>query len=214
MKNFNINKNSTQSGRSMIEMLGVLAIVGGLSVGGIAGYSKAMTKFKINKTADQISQIVTNIRTLYAQQTTYAGLNGQTAYQMKIIPDELGSPNNDWCGSFTNAFGSKTQVFSEKKFENGGWNEAFAVAVIDLPKEACVSLATMDWGTSSSSGLIGIVVGNPSTPVPVYADNCTDNISWGDVHCSKDGPMNVAAAANACKCDYDDCGISITWKFY
>ena len=37
-------------GRSMIEMLGVLAIVGVLSVGGIAGYSKAMTKWKINKT--------------------------------------------------------------------------------------------------------------------------------------------------------------------
>ena len=31
-------------GRSMIEMLGVLAIVGVLSVGGIAGYSKAMEK--------------------------------------------------------------------------------------------------------------------------------------------------------------------------
>ena len=29
-------------GRSMIEMLGVLAIIGVLSVGGIAGYSKAM----------------------------------------------------------------------------------------------------------------------------------------------------------------------------
>ena len=35
------------AGRSMIEMLGVLAIIGVLSVGGIAGYSKAMTKFKI-----------------------------------------------------------------------------------------------------------------------------------------------------------------------
>ena len=30
-------------GRSMIEMLGVLAIIGVLSVGGIAGYSKAMS---------------------------------------------------------------------------------------------------------------------------------------------------------------------------
>ena len=50
MNDKNINKNSTQSGRSMIEILGVLAIVGVLSVGGIAGYSKAMEKFKINKT--------------------------------------------------------------------------------------------------------------------------------------------------------------------
>ena len=32
----------TQSGRSMVEMLGVLAIIGVLSVGAIAGYSKAI----------------------------------------------------------------------------------------------------------------------------------------------------------------------------
>ena len=44
----NLNR-SEQNGRSMVEMLGVLAIIGVLSVGGIAGYSKAMTKFKINK---------------------------------------------------------------------------------------------------------------------------------------------------------------------
>ena len=50
----NIYKNE-QNGRSMVEMLGVLAIIGVLSVGGIAGYSKAMTKFKINKSMDQIS---------------------------------------------------------------------------------------------------------------------------------------------------------------
>ena len=46
------------AGRSMIEMLGVLAIIGVLSVGGIAGYSKAMEKFKINKTLEQYSYLV------------------------------------------------------------------------------------------------------------------------------------------------------------
>ena len=47
-------RTTIQDGRSMIEMLGVLAIIGVLSVGGIAGYSKAMMKFKINKTIDQM----------------------------------------------------------------------------------------------------------------------------------------------------------------
>ena len=46
----NLLKKNDQTGRSMVEMLGVLAIIGVLSVGGIAGYSKAMTKFKITKT--------------------------------------------------------------------------------------------------------------------------------------------------------------------
>ena len=41
-----------EKGRSMIEMLGVLAIIAVLTVGGIAGYSKAMEKWKINKTLE------------------------------------------------------------------------------------------------------------------------------------------------------------------
>ncbi len=45
-------------GRSMIEMLGVLAIIGVLSVGGIAGYSKAMEKYKLNKTVEEYSYVI------------------------------------------------------------------------------------------------------------------------------------------------------------
>ena len=48
-------------GRSMIEMLGVLAIIGVLSVGGIAGYSKAMEKFKLNKTINEYSYLIYGI---------------------------------------------------------------------------------------------------------------------------------------------------------
>ena len=49
------------AGRSMIEMLGVLAIVGVLSVGGIAGYSKAMTKFKVNKLIEEYNMLITGL---------------------------------------------------------------------------------------------------------------------------------------------------------
>ena len=45
-------------GRSMIEMLGVLAIIGVLSVGGIAGYSKAMENFKVNKIVSEYNMLV------------------------------------------------------------------------------------------------------------------------------------------------------------
>ncbi|MBQ8870484.1 MAG: hypothetical protein IJ019_03815, partial [Alphaproteobacteria bacterium] len=47
-----------ETGRSMVEMLGVLAIIGVLSVGGIAGYSKAMFKYKLNKQTEQIGSIL------------------------------------------------------------------------------------------------------------------------------------------------------------
>ena len=69
-----IMRTTEESGRSMVEMLGVLAIVGVLSIGGIAGYSKAMAKYKINKTLDQLSMIITNVRTTFGNQSSYKGL--------------------------------------------------------------------------------------------------------------------------------------------
>jgi len=71
-----VTKNA-QSGRSMIEMLGVLAIIGVLSVGGIAGYSKAMHKYRVNKTIEQITLIAGNIRAFFAPQKSYIGVHCQ-----------------------------------------------------------------------------------------------------------------------------------------
>ena len=51
-------KSISQFGRSMIEMLGVLAIVAVLSVGGIAGYSKAMEKWKADRLVSEYSYLV------------------------------------------------------------------------------------------------------------------------------------------------------------
>ena len=55
---FTPRNDACSAGRSMIEMLGVLAIIGVLSVGGIAGYSKAMEKFKLNKAVSEYSMLI------------------------------------------------------------------------------------------------------------------------------------------------------------
>ena len=51
----------SQLGRSMIEMLGVLAIIAVLSVGGIAGYSKAMLMWRSNIQKNMLTEIITNM---------------------------------------------------------------------------------------------------------------------------------------------------------
>ena len=44
-----------ESGRSMVEMLGTLAIIGVLSIGGIAGYSYGMDKYRANTTMNDVN---------------------------------------------------------------------------------------------------------------------------------------------------------------
>lgn len=46
-----------EQGRSMVEMLGVLAIIGVLSIGGIAGYTMAMNRHKANQILDFASKL-------------------------------------------------------------------------------------------------------------------------------------------------------------
>ena len=45
---------SSESGRSMVEMLGVLAIMGVLAIGGIAGYRYAMDKYNANEILNEV----------------------------------------------------------------------------------------------------------------------------------------------------------------
>jgi Tfp pilus assembly protein PilE len=218
-----------QSGRSMIEMLGVLAIIGVLSVGGIAGYSKAMNKYRTNKVADNISMIVTNIRTLYAQQTNFNGLDNSTAIDMGVIPDELGTDSST--GTLTNVFngsvhvnavylGNTAQEASEK---------AFQVTFNGLSKEACVTLATNDWGSNYSSGLVAIEAAGSALDKDSLKDSangaqsahswkCKGQKTAGDSIACPGGsdletPMNVATAAAACACGTNStCAIAL--KFY
>ena len=87
-----------QMGRSMIEMLGVLAIIGVLSIGAINGYSRAIFKYRLNKQAEQLN-------TLYSVAQQYAGKfhfnnasnNGitSTLYKLKLIPDEMVTLNKN-----------------------------------------------------------------------------------------------------------------------
>ena len=54
---------NTESGRSMVEMLGVLAIIGVLSVGGIAGYTMAMKNYKANEIINAASMLAIHTQT-------------------------------------------------------------------------------------------------------------------------------------------------------
>ena len=205
---------TNETGRSMIEMLGVLAIIGVLSVGGIAGYSKAMNKFKTNKVADNVSMIVTNIRTLYAQQNNYAGLNNITAIQMGVVPDELGT--NATSGTLTNAFlggvNIGTATVTSLDAGTSGANRGFFLTMNGLTKEACVTLAANDWGSGYSAGYVGMTVsGSAQTSYSTsFAVNCTDRgaSKW----CASQGPMQVSQAATGCSATGNT--NSITWVFY
>jgi len=187
-----------QSGRSMIEMLGVLAIIGVLSVGGIAGYSKAMQKYRINKAIEQITLIAGNIRSFFAPQRNYVGAScyncssssGCTGTagndgcpvikKAKILPDEMITLNDDGkITAITNPFGG-VSLWVENK-STGGDDQAFRINYgIGDNVEACIELLSYDWTTANVS-IIGFASNGPAgggkIKLPISLDEAVSQCS-------------------------------------
>ena len=192
---------NNQSGRSMVEMLGVLAIIGVLSAGGLAGYSKAMFKHKLNSTMDQLTMLVTNIRTMYGTQENYAGLSVKSAYNLGLIAASASAGNSG--SQMVNPFKGKVTL-SPKAAKDGVANSGFIITYDGLPKEACIALATADWGTGAGSGFISVTAngkfGETATDLDeVYTGTSAEGI-----------PMKVSEAITACGSDTNTVAI----KFY
>ncbi len=227
MKEFEIKN---QNGRSMIEMLGVLAIIGVLSVGGIAGYSKAMMKYRINKTIEQITLIAGNVRTFFASQGNYGGLysgddtGNAIIRKTKLVPDEMLTLNTDGkITSINNEFGGNVILSDEPRNEmelspkntDGYAFTSFSLRFTNISSEACVELATLDWGNVSGGGLLAIVI-EKDGGYYTQLDGCNGEVSEKYTAACPNGniisiPMPVDVAVDACDCE-NTCLFMIQYK--
>lgn len=216
MKNFYKNE---QSGRSMVEMLGVLAIIGVLSIGGISGYSKAMAKFRVNKTLDQISMLVMNIRSLYSANINYEGLTDKIAIQMGIIPrDMLPSGTTEAnASSIINAYQGEVKIGAA---DVGGTNRSFYIIYSGLTRDACVAIATADWGSQAGSGLQAIQIkgeanstSKEATLMGNEACSAESSAAGAGCHLIDNLPVVLSEAAVECQ-NTSDGGNEIRWDYY
>ena len=135
MKPSEILSETCQIGRSMVEMLGVLAIIGVLSVGGIAGYSQAMHKHNINKTIDWIAEAANNYYTFTAGHNA-ADLITQ-AYDGTLIKQFIAP--KEWVKN-----GNRSPMGGKMSFGAAGTVtvQNFAVSIYDLDPNDCTDLVS------------------------------------------------------------------------
>ena len=205
-----------EQGRSMIEMLGVLAIVGVLSVGGIAGYSKAMNKFKTNKLIEQVNMISTNVRTLYASQRSYEGLTNGAAIRTGVLPNEMVTDASAGvsvsASGITNAFAGQVIITTGGVKEDDD-NGAFIISMNKIPEASCVSIATTEWGGDAGGGLlaIGIAGENDDTSALAGSLQAAELDGEDEIFTVGEGelPVSVVNAAGICKSAEN----VIAWKY-
>ena len=107
-----------ETGRSMLEMIGVLAIIGVLSAGGIAGYRYGMDKYHATTTINEI-----NRRSLVYSQQMMLKNKELSGSEFKNTTD-LGYP------------------ISVNKIENQPY---FRIELDNVPKGVCKNIVSADW---------------------------------------------------------------------
>ena len=204
-----INKKYNQIGRSMVEMLGVLAVVGVLSLGGIAGYNKASRMLRLNNLKDDLSHIIANVRTTFLTQVNYHNISAENMIKVGIIPDHMiGSDGK----SIVNRLGGSVTLDSAKTIDD---NEgAFILIFNGIDSETCYSLVIENWGSDIQTGFLGMTI-SKTGDITAQTSNLIDvDIETTETTFrSSDLPMAfISQSQSACMCnDHQSC--SIAWKF-
>ena len=126
-------QNQDESGRSMIEMLAVLSIMGVIMYGAIAGINFGIDMYKINATYNEVEELAQSIVDLYSwnKQTPYSNLNIKTVCDNDAYP----TCSND-NQTMTNQWGGRVIV---GKRDDGN---SFAIVYNSVPSIACERLRT------------------------------------------------------------------------
>ena len=128
-----------ETGRSMVEIIGVLAVMGVLSIGGVAGYRYAMDKMNANDIINEVRK-----RAVTASQQRILGQNinlSEYGDNGRIKGIHAVTVTNDYAG--------------DKGF--------FALTVSAVPQRVCDEILKQDWNMPVEMAVGGVVVDDDTT---------------------------------------------------
>lgn len=204
---------TNQNGRSMIEMLGVLAVIGVLTVGGFSLVGKVSTSHRANTLVDEVGALANRTRTIFHEFVVDKTSENQVDTDMNMnkyicearaYPESLEPTlsDNSAAGSFTDKDDVKFDVVhyrSDKKIDY------YYIKVSQLDKDLCMALSQSSWGSPSINGFMGICVGTCTTGT---CSGCTDGgivgTTKGTYIATNGAKMALDDSVMACSSDTDN----------
>ena len=212
-------------GRSMIEMLGVLAIIGVLSVGGIAGYSKAMIKWKINKMAEEYTILMTGLME-YQESLfkTYANYDNRFLAQFiidaKLVPETWKLVNQQF---ITDSLGNKIVPYVDTVATGTKFTSDIYIIPNDINKDSeyayqlCMALSyDVVYPLATNMDYVSLFIKNDaitnSGNYMVYTKSCYDGSGFNEVKCLAD--MTLSEISQVCKSciKKSSCNVGMSWR--
>ncbi|WP_216334303.1 type 4 pilus major pilin [Escherichia coli] len=187
-----INNKKGEKGLSLIESAMVLALAATVTAGVMFYYQSASDSNKTQSAISEVMSATSAINGLYIGQSNYNNLSAKVLINSSAIPD-----NYKKAGKIMNPFGGELSVTPIK---NGS---LYSLKLDNLPKSACVSLATLNLGTSAAGYGINMTAepstfGTSITPTTAKSTSIT--------------PSEAADITNGCKNDGNNNSVTYFMK--
>lgn len=191
-----------QSGRSMVEMLGVLSVAGILTVGGFSVVHNAMQAREEAQLISDTAQLGALAKRKACQYDTQYSSYTKFLYRSDAIP--AGLEYNASEDQIEGALDSVTKITGDDKY--------FVVSVEGLDESSCVKMATTDWGKRNSNGCLGVSIGASNMKECMTSGDCNDSPSAASSSNKDKYPMSLEAAAGNSGCSGNNNTVKIWFK--
>ncbi|ELF16003.1 hypothetical protein A1YU_00026 [Escherichia coli KTE142] len=169
-----------EKGLSLIESAMVLALAATVTAGVMFYYQSASDSNKSQNAISEVMSATSAINGLYIGQTSYTGLNSNILLNTPAIPDNYKDTKNN---KITSPFGGGLEVGPAANTSFG-----YYLTLTGLDKAACVSLATLNLGTSAKG--YGVNINNPASTNSFNTSATSSN--------AKSSAITPAEAATVC----------------
>ena len=153
---------NTQSGRSMVELMGYMAVV--ITVVAAVGnmVANAFDEYKYSKAYTQLNDLVNSFVRASAIDDGYADVVDNKE-ELNLIPS-----------SYKNVDGHYYHIFGGEMNVDG--TEQLTITYDNLSKKQCVELALKDWENNRNVDLYAIIINDTSWYWPVYTSNVENSL--------------------------------------
>lgn len=194
---------TAQNGNSMVEMMGVIALIAILSISTIKLIGTATSRYKLNVVVEQIRELHKNISSYYSTKGAYPAFTNTVIKELikeKVIPSGIVTGE----AALHNVFRGEIKLDAVNSIMQGGVatpvtdNIYFQVAFNGLSKSACVELGMMNWMFNGSSDLVNLKINDSVYQWPL----------GGKIAAAVAMPMDTARVMAVCKDNNEN---KITW---
>lgn len=196
---------TNEKGATLIEVLGVLAVVATIATGMFTGIARVNQKLKITQAQNQVSDIVKAMRTQFASfhpsSVTAEGLEKIGVYKSGTV---------DETGVAVSVFDTEMTM----ELSSDGENPFFIFSYKDIPRSSCYDLLLGDWGNDPSSGLKEITVKTEGTNKShsfIWDKDKTSSSEESDTSTIHSLLPTATTAINACAQEQN---VTISWSYY